>query len=188
MKTGQPQGKRHGFQTSEVAGAVSVCTSRLPLGSADGGESPAGKPSSNPFLALKGTSRTLRARPWEETSLVQPYTRAELAGGRRMPPPFCLAPAPNLVPELSAWTRLTRVSLSQEGWGSPAQLSRGWRACSPESPDWGGRPQHTWYPPRGQGTSGSPRGSSGHLSTIPGPLIARGVQGSCGPGCSPGKL
>lgn len=105
----------------------------------------------------------------------------------------------------------TRVSLSQEGWGSPAQFSRGWRACSPESPDWGGRPQHTWYPPRGQGTSrsswgssalpsttqypprgqgtsGSPRGSSGHLSTIPGPLIARGVQGSCGPGCSPGKL
>lgn len=87
-----------------LAGAVSACTSRLPLGSAVGGErsggptpsphpSPAGKPSSNPFLTLKGTSWTLRARPWEETSLVRPYTRATalpsaVAGGRWMPPPF----------------------------------------------------------------------------------------------------
>lgn len=89
-----------------LAGAVSACTSRLPLGSAVGGErsggptpsphpSPAGKPSSNPFLTLKGTSWTLRARPWEETSLVWPYTRATalpsaVAGGRWMPPPFFL--------------------------------------------------------------------------------------------------
>ena len=87
-----------------LAGAVSACTSRLPLGSAVGGErsggptpsphpSPAGKPSSNPCLALKGTSWTLRARPWEETSLVRPYPRATalpsvVAGGLRMLPPF----------------------------------------------------------------------------------------------------
>ena len=82
LKTGQPQGKRHGFRALEVAGAVSACTWRLPLWSAGRGESgraepsahpgPAGKPPSNPLLALKGTSRTLQARPWEENSLARP--------------------------------------------------------------------------------------------------------------------
>lgn len=105
LKTGQPQGKRHGSRASDVAGTVSACTSWLPLGSAGRGEvgraeppthpSPAGKLSSNPLLALKGTSRTLQARPWEENSLARPYTRAAalpsaVAGGRRMPPLFCL--------------------------------------------------------------------------------------------------
>lgn len=88
-----------------MAGAVSACTSRLPSGSAGRGEggraeppthaSPAGKPSSKPLLALKGTSRTLQACPWEENSLARPSTRAAappsaVAGGRRMPPLFCL--------------------------------------------------------------------------------------------------
>lgn len=56
-------------------------------------------------------------------------------------PCFVWSPAPNLTPELSACSRLTQVSLSQEGRGSPAQFPCGWRACSPAPPEWGGRPQ-----------------------------------------------
>lgn len=65
---------------------------------------------------------------------------------------MCLVSCSKLDTRAAACSRLTQVSLSQEGRGSPAQFPCGWRACSPAPPEWGGRPQpHVVPAPRSGG-------------------------------------